>query len=89
MKNKILFLIIGIFILGVLVGLLVTRSFSTGNVVQETRGTYSYTTAICSTSQCIDVLVECSNGKVTSLQPISKLIEHDGSFRENVSDFCT
>ena len=58
-------------------GYLVGQGTVTGNVVDQVSGkTYSWTTAVCNEDhQCIDVLIHCEQGKVTSMVPVSNLTQ--------------
>ena len=49
----------------------------TGNVVdQVSEKTYSWTTAVCNDQhQCIDMLIQCEQGKVVSMVPVSNLTQ--------------
>lgn len=61
----------------------------TGGAIQESESDYSWTKAICNEGKCIDVLIECKNGNVVSLKPMSNLIEVGTSVSEiNNSDLC-
>ena len=46
----------------------------TGGVISDL-DEYSYTRAICSEGECIDVIVSCSGGKVVGIEPILYLVE--------------
>jgi hypothetical protein len=67
-------LVICAFLLGAGLVWTLTDIRLTGNVVAETQSSYTWTTAICNAQRaCIDVLVTCVQGKVTSLTPVSNL----------------
>ena len=55
-------------------------------------GNYTYTTAICNSgNSCIDVKIECSNGEVVNMEPISDLRFFGDDWkdeREKKTDFC-
>lgn len=74
----VILIVIALFI-GILVGRYVLDSDSgvTGNVVLNERKNYTWTTAICDdeSNKCIDVLIECVDGKVMSIKPVSNLTE--------------
>ena len=92
METRIILLIVGIFIVGIVVGLLVDRFVLVGEVVREVIEGYTYTTAICNSgNECIDVLVECEGGGVKSLEPVSSLMEFGEEWvdpREEGREFC-
>lgn len=74
MKKLTILLILAAFILGILVSLTITKLTPTGQVIEEPQNDYTYTRAICNeNNECIDVLVECQNSKVSSLKPVSEL----------------
>jgi len=60
---------------GVGVGVFVRGGSLTGEVVKEL-GEYSYTRAICSDGECMDVVISCSGGNVVEIVPVFYLIEH-------------
>jgi hypothetical protein len=76
-----------IFILGILIGVFFNNSPVTGGVVNaqsnKSNNDYTYTKAVCNSTKCIDVVVNCSNGNITEIRPISEVVE----FEENWSDF--
>ena len=80
-------IIVGI-ILIILVAVFFFRSYITGNVVANEE--YSYTKAICNdeTGKCVDVLVECENGQVKSLKPMSDVLVIEGNGVVNNSELC-
>lgn len=86
--NKNLFTVIVVvvaLIVGILVGKYVFNGSLTGSAVSsnENNRSYSWTTAICDDeNRCMDVLIECENGSVKSLKPVSDLRE----FADNWSD---
>lgn len=50
---------------------------------------YSYTKAICNDQKCIDVLIECKNGTVTKLTPMTDLIDLNNVSAVNTTQqFC-
>ena len=96
MNFKIFSLSISLFVLGILIGFFANKlTFEnpsiTGQVINS-QNQYSYTTAICNEeNECIDVLVECSNGQVVSLTPTSEIIklnEEWKDFRDKEESFC-
>lgn len=88
-----LLIYVGVFVLGFVLGIIaysmynsavVKLSAITGNAVDGESENYTWTTAICnSNNECMDVLVECSNGEVVSLSPITNLT----SFGRDWNDF--
>ncbi len=63
-------------VLAFLLGFFVNGIAFTGSVVkvEEFRSQYSYTKAICnSEKKCIDVLIECENGEIKKIEPVSDL----------------
>lgn len=56
----------------------------TGQVIVEVnKSSYSWTTAICNDNkECIDVLVECENGSVAGLKPVSDIKEFSQSWED-------
>ncbi|MEK6892715.1 MAG: hypothetical protein AABX07_00775 [Nanoarchaeota archaeon] len=79
-----IFLILIIFILGFFTGRYFINENLTGKSVADiTNKSYSWTTAICNTeNKCIDVLIECENGKVKNISPMSDLIEFKGYWED-------
>jgi hypothetical protein len=74
-------------------GFLLGQNAVTGQVIEESRGkTYSWTTAICNDDhQCIDVLVQCVDGKVDSMTPVSNLTSFSETWedpRDEAVVFC-
>ena len=63
---------IGLFILGVVIGVVFKDGVLTGRTVEsdENLGNYSYTSAVCSENKCVDVLIECSGEEVIGLELI-------------------
>jgi hypothetical protein len=86
MEKRKIIIILGI-ILIILVAVFFFRSYITGNVVSETS---SYTKAICNdqTGKCVDVLVECENGEVKSLKPMSEVLVIEGNGVVDNSELC-
>ena len=77
-----------LFVIGLVIGFFV-RGFSiTGEVVFSDE--YSYTRALCSENECIDVVVFCDGGKVVEIEPIFYLVEHEDGWEDfrDVGDFC-
>ena len=74
---------------GVGVGVFVRGGSLTGEVVKEL-GEYSYTRAICSDGECMDVVISCSGGNVVEIVPVFYLIEHKLFFyySESKSEPC-
>ncbi len=91
MKSSIIVLLIGIFILGLLVGIGISKiEFGVTGKAIENVGNYTYTRAICSAdNRCIDVFVSCSEGKAIEIRPVSELRDFGGE-EINISDgeFC-
>lgn len=69
-----LLLIIGAFIIGFLIGRY--NGDITGRVVEDVDDSYSWTKAICDDNKCVDVKVDCSNGKVVKIELVSELVEY-------------
>lgn len=93
MDRKVIVLCIVLFVVGVVLGYGLSRigvGGVTGNVVQNDEdNNYSWTKAICNDGKCIDVLIECSNGNVVSLKPMSNVVEMtDNSIIGNSSELC-
>tara|TARA_Y100000310_G_C20701159_1_gene829997 strand:+ start:329 stop:619 length:291 start_codon:yes stop_codon:yes gene_type:complete len=86
--------VFGLVIIAFLFGLTFDKSALTGNVVRdELSMNYTYTRAICNEdNKCIDVLIECGNGEVQSLEPISDLrffgSKYEDFSRKEIDDFC-
>ncbi len=80
------FLIIASFLLGLFLKDIVL----TGKVIEENnKGNYTWTKAICNEeNKCIDVLVECSDGKVISMSPASDLKDFDDGWKDPRGDFA-
>lgn len=70
---KIAFILMGVFLLGILIGFFFSRLSVQSNVIREFD--YTYTRAVCNNGLCIDVEITCSDGKVREIKPVSKLIE--------------
>ncbi|MEK6888917.1 MAG: hypothetical protein AABW80_02300 [Nanoarchaeota archaeon] len=87
----ILILIVIAFILGFLIGKIGNLSI-TGKVVDELNGMYSWTSAICDENRCIDVLIECENGNVVNIMPLSKdFVEFDSDWKDprgELREYC-
>lgn len=87
METKIIIACLIVFILGIGLGFGISKMSLTGNVVSQEE--YSYTRAVCTANKCVDVLVDCENGKVISLKPMSELTDvGNGSLRVNNSALC-
>ena len=90
MKNKIVILLLIFLLAGVITLFLVRNINLTGRSIQELNN-YTYTTAICSGSSCIDVKIECFNGEVVGMEPISDLKffgEDWKDVRNKTADYC-
>ena len=75
-------LIVIAFVLGFLIGKLGNGNV-TGRAVDELGEKYSWTSAICDSNRCIDVLIECENGKVMNIEPLSKnFVEFDSDWKD-------
>ncbi|MBI3334023.1 hypothetical protein HYZ97_00895 [Candidatus Pacearchaeota archaeon] len=87
-------LLVSLLIISVLaLGFLAGRFFSQGSVTGEVIATneYMWTTAICQNTRCLDVLITCVNGEVTSIEPVSDFKEFNESWqdpRANLSRYC-
>jgi hypothetical protein len=71
------FVIIGVLVVVFLGGIFLGKNEFTAFTVKEdaeSLDNYSWTKAICNDNQCIDVLIECSDGKVVNLEPMSNPI---------------
>ena len=80
--NKILIIFISALLVGIIIGLSINNFLPTGQAISNPNE-YSYTTAICNNNnECIDVLVKCHNGEVTSLEPTSKLIKLNNDWQD-------
>ena len=88
--NKKIVLVVVLIILAFLAGLFLDRFVLTGQAVQGE--SYTWTTAICnSRNECIDVLVECENGNVVSIEPVSdlkKFTDEWEDIRGEAGDLC-
>ena len=88
--NKKIILVAVLIILAFLAGLFLDRFVLTGQAVQGEK--YTWTTAICnSQNECIDVLVECENGNVVSIEPVSDLKKFEDDWediRGGVGELC-
>lgn len=83
---------VAIFVFGFILGIMVHSTYQdtmvklsgiTGNAVSEESGNYTWTTAVCNDkNECIDVLIECSEGQVMGISPVSNLT----AFDENWTD---
>lgn len=83
--RKIIILIL-IFLIGLTIGLLLNRFSLTGKAAEGLDEDYTYTRAICDkNNSCIDVLIVCSNGKVSKLEPSSNLIKLESDWEDNRS----
>ena len=64
----------------------------TGNVVSnQLDKNYTWTSAICDNNKCLDVLIECENGSVKSLKPMSDFVEFSEGWEDTRSgkiDYC-
>ena len=82
----------GLFILGVIIGVVFKDGILTGRTVEsdENLGNYTYTSAVCSENKCVDVLIECSDGEVIDLELISDVKEFSSDWVDNrrKKDFC-
>ena len=86
MKKTILIVALA-FVLGLALGLAINNFFPTGKAIEQK--SYSYTRAICNEGKCIDIFVQCENGKVLSLKPISELKDFsDVNAELNTERFC-
>jgi hypothetical protein len=89
MIKKIVFIFF-VFIFGILIGILLNDFSMSGRVVSDFDNKYSWTRAICnSENECIDVVIDCKDGKVVNITPIFYRIRHGEDwedFRED--DFC-
>ncbi len=84
-KKFYIVLVIVALIVGILIGKYAFNGSLTGSVVSnaENNRSYSWTTAICDDkNRCVDVLIECENGNVKNLTPVSDLNE----FSDNWTD---
>jgi hypothetical protein len=90
MNRAVIILIFGV-IIGISVATFMIIVAVTGSAVNNFENKYTYTRALCSGNKCTDYYIECSNGNVTGIRPISGLVvfpENWTDDRENVSDFC-
>ncbi|MSS74886.1 hypothetical protein EXS73_01590 [Candidatus Pacearchaeota archaeon] len=88
-------LLVCVFALGIGITWVVLEGTFTGNVVQEEvsfGGTYSWTTAVCNEHrQCIDMLIECVDGAVVRMTPVSNLLQFSEAWvdpRPTGTPFC-
>ena len=83
-KTAILSIVIAI-ILAFLLGVFVNAIAFTANAVKidEFRNQYTYTKAICNNEKkCIDVLIECKDGEIVKMQPVSDLTSFDDDWED-------
>jgi len=89
MDNLFVVSLILIFALGILIGVFFNSSgfggltgaaVSAGN--KTTSGDYSYTKAVCNATSCIDVVVNCSNGKITETKQIGNFSDFGSSWND-------
>ena len=81
------------FFIGLVVGNVLVSGGITGNVVSinQVDNNYTWTSAICDgENKCIDVLIECENGSVKNLQPMSDFVEFSEDWKDprNDVDYC-
>ena len=90
MDLKYTLLTIFLIIVAFLLGLFFDKLVFTGNVVEENNnGNYIWTKAICNEdNECIDVLVECSNGEVISIEPASELKDFNDNWKDPRGEFA-
>jgi hypothetical protein len=87
MERKEIVFVVVLMIIVFLAGFFVSKINFTGNVVSGEE--YGYTKAVCNENKCVDVLVDCKNGNVVSLKPMSEVIDvGNGSLRVNNSELC-
>jgi hypothetical protein len=95
MDRKEIIIVAVLLIAAFLIGFFIKRAGMTGNAtltgsaVQDIDNNYSWTKAICNGNKCIDVLIECKNGNVVSLRPMSDLVDIGTTIAEvNNSQLC-
>ena len=72
------------FLIGILIGNIFVGGVITGNVISsQLDKNYTWTSAICDNNKCVDVLIECENGSVKSLTPISGFVEFDDAWEDS------
>jgi hypothetical protein len=79
------------FVVGFAIGIFLFGGGITGRAVEDIEKNYSYTTAVCNDyNQCIDVLIECEQGKVKKIVPVSELVEFEDDWEDVRGDgeFC-
>ncbi|MDO8563717.1 MAG: hypothetical protein Q7R87_01790 [Nanoarchaeota archaeon] len=80
------------FFIGLLIGNVLIGGGITGNVVSnQLDKNYTWTSAICDNNKCLDVLIECENGSVKSLKPMSDFVEFSEGWEDPRSgkiDYC-
>ena len=76
MKAWYVLVVVLLFVVGVGIGFFIREVSFTGEVVRDLEE-YSYTRAICSDVECIDVVVFCEGGEVVKIEPIFYLVEHE------------
>lgn len=64
------------------------ENFFSGEAIYESKlSNYSYTKAICnSKNNCIDVLIECKDGKVTYIEPLSDIVKLHENWKDDRED---
>ena len=83
MEKKMILLLGVVFILASALVVALTGFTFTGRVVGNIEENYNYTKAICnSNNECIDVLVECENGEVKSLKPVSDVVKFGKDWKD-------
>jgi len=88
-------LVVIVFILVIsafLLGLFFNKLVFTGKVIDTNLASYSWTKAICnSENKCVDVKIDCENGKVSSVELVSGMIENPEDWidpRNNSEALC-
>lgn len=81
------------FLIGLLIGNVFIDGRITGNAVSSNQfdKNYTWTSAICDGNKCLDVLIECENGSVKGLTPISGFVEFDDEWQDKRAenrDYC-
>ena len=96
MEKKIIFGFLAVFVLGVLIGFFFGGRGITGKAVFEEENlsrNYGWTTAVCDddTHECIDIFVNCSQGRVVSIKPVSSLMylgKNWSDIRDSSVEYC-
>jgi len=90
MNRKEIIIVVLLIVVAFVAGFFISKINFTGQVIQnDYDDNYTLTKAICNNGKCIDVFIECLNGEVQSVIPVSDLIEVNfNDFEINNSRLC-